>query len=62
MVKLVKHTVGTNGKGDKPRPVDREKYDRNFEKIFNKTKRVVDNAEQKKNNRTEKQAKKKKTN
>lgn len=24
------------GKGDKPRPVDKEKYDRNFERIFSK--------------------------
>ena len=24
------------GKGDKPRPVDKEKYDRNFERIFAK--------------------------
>ena len=54
--------VTTNGKGDKPRPVDREKYDKNFEKIFNRTKKVVDNDGQKKNKPTEKQTKKKKTN
>ena len=23
------------GKGDKPRPVDKEKFDRNYERIFN---------------------------
>ena len=52
----------TNGKGDKPRPVDREKYDKNFERIFNRTKKVVDSDRQKKNSTTKKQAKKKKTN
>ena len=52
----------TNGKGDKPRPVDREKYDKNFERIFNGTKKVVDSDRQKKNSTTKKQAKKKKTN
>lgn len=25
-----------NGKGSKPRPVDRERYERNWEKIFGK--------------------------
>tara|TARA_R100000808_G_scaffold16159_2_gene36675 strand:+ start:3636 stop:3800 length:165 start_codon:yes stop_codon:yes gene_type:complete len=54
--------VETNGKGDKPRPVDREKYDKNFERIFNRTKKVVDNDRQKKNSTTKKQTKKKKTN
>ena len=24
------------GKGDKPRPVDKKKYDENFDRIFNK--------------------------
>ena len=52
----------TNGKGDKPRPINREKYDKNFEKIFNRTKKGVDSAGQKKNNPTEKQTKRKKTN
>jgi hypothetical protein len=29
------HTTG-NGKGDRPRPVDKEKYDANYEAIFGK--------------------------
>lgn len=30
------------GKGDKPRPVDKEKYDRNYERIFRATKDVAE--------------------
>lgn len=28
-----------SGKGDKPRPVDKDKYDKNYDKIFRKKKR-----------------------
>lgn len=27
------------GKGDRPRPVDKKKYDRNYERIFGKKKK-----------------------
>ena len=28
--------MSQNGKGDKPRPVDKKKYDKNYERIFRK--------------------------
>ena len=28
----------TNGKGDKPRPVNKKQYDKNYDKIFKKVK------------------------
>ena len=30
--------MSQNGKGDRPRPVDKKKYDNNYEKIFRKKK------------------------
>jgi hypothetical protein len=32
---------GQAGKGDSPRPVDREKYEQNWENIFRKKKREI---------------------
>lgn len=54
MDKLVKPMVETNGKGDKPRPVNKEIYDKNYEKIFNRTKKVVDVNKQKSNTKQKK--------
>ena len=31
--------MSQNGKGDKPRPVDRKKYIKNYDKIFRKKKK-----------------------
>lgn len=31
--------MSQNGKGDRPRPVDKKKYDNNYEKIFRKKKK-----------------------
>jgi|10_taG_2_1085330.scaffolds.fasta_scaffold07482_12 hypothetical protein len=43
----------TNGKGDKPRPLNRKKFEKNYDRIFN---------EQKSNPTDKEQTKKKKTN
>jgi hypothetical protein len=31
--------MSQNGKGDKPRPVDRKKYNENYDRIFRKNKK-----------------------
>ena len=41
----------TNGKGDKPRPTDKEKFDKNYNRIFNGQK---SNTKQEKQNEAEK--------
>ena len=53
MGKQVKSMVMTNGKGDKPRPLNRKKFEKNYDRIFN---------EQKSNPTDKEQTKKKKTN
>jgi len=55
MVKLVKPMGESNGKGDKPRPTDKEKYDKNYERIFNGQK---SNSKQKKQTKAQESNKK----
>jgi hypothetical protein len=35
---IVDWVVMSNGKGDKPRPVDKKRYDANYDRIFGKKK------------------------
>ena len=55
MDKLVKLMEVTNGKGDKPRPTNKEKYDKNYERIFNGQK---SNSKQKKQTKAQESDKK----
>ena len=36
--------MSQNGKGDRPRPVDKKKYDDNYDRIFKKEKQKKENT------------------
>jgi len=36
--------MSQNGKGDRPRPVDKKKYDDNYDRIFKKGKQKKENT------------------
>ena len=55
MDKLVKPMEASNGKGDKQRPTNKEKYDKNYERIFNGQK---SNSKQKKQTKAQESNKK----